>query len=268
MAEIDIKDTRLFVTDTGGDLPPVVFLHGFLYDGRQFDAQIAALSDRYRCVTIDFPGQGRSGRSAVGYSTENLSALMALALQQLDLGPVHFVGLSMGGFAGMRIAVRRPDLLRSLTLINTSAAPHDRAKIPRQLALAGVARVAGLGLPPVLDGAEEEMYGEAFRTDPDSVELRDLWRRRWSSGDRSGLVNTLTSMMKREDFRAYLPAITVPTLIIAGSADVSLPPEHSQQMQGLITGSSYVELPGVGHSSPIEDPAQVTAILERFLSHN
>ena len=268
MTEIEIKETKLFITDTGGSQPPVVFLHGFLFDGRQFDAQIAALSDRYRCITIDFPGQGRSGRSTVGYSTENLSALMALALDHLDANPVHLVGLSMGGFASMRIAARRPDLLRSLTLVNTSASPHDRAKMPKQLALAGVARVAGLGLPPVLDGAEEEMYGEAFRSDPASVELRDLWRRRWSSGDRSGLVNTLTSMMKREDFRPYLPAITVPTLIIAGGCDVSLPPEQSQQMHGLMTGSQYVELPGVGHSSPIEDPADVTAVLEQFLSQH
>ena len=266
MAEINVKGCQLFVTDTGGEQPPVVFLHGFLFDGRQFDAQIAALSDSYRCITVDFPGQGRSARSTFGYSTENLSAAMALAIKELGVGPVHLVGLSMGGFAGMRIAVRQPNLLRSLTLLNTSAEPHARAKMPKQMLLASIARVAGVGLQPVLDGAEEEMYGLAFRTDPETGAIRQLWRERWSDSDRSGLFHTLMDMMRRSDFRPSLSEINVPTLIISGGVDVSLPPEHSREMHALIPDSTYRELPEVGHSSAIEGAAEVTAILQRFLA--
>ncbi len=266
MTEIDVKGCQLFVTDTGGELPPVVFLHGFLFDGRQFEAQVAALSDNYRCVTIDFPGQGRSTLSTVGYGTENLSAMMAMAIEQLDLGPVHLVGLSMGGFAGMRIAVRRPDLLRSLTLMNTSAQPHARAKMPKQVLLASVARIAGVGLPPVLDGAEDEMYGIQFRTDPASAALRQTWRDRWSDSNRSGLFHTLMDMMRRSDFRPSLAQINVPTLIISGGVDVSLPPEHSREMHELLSGSRYVELAEAGHSSAVEEPAEVTSVLRQFFA--
>ena len=84
-------------------------------------------------------------------------------------------------------------------------------------------------------------------------------------------VSCALQVQVQDYFHRAIPALLLVVgafMIIAGGADVSLPPEHSQQMQGLITGSSYVELPGIGHSSPIEDPAQVTAALERFLSHN
>jgi pimeloyl-ACP methyl ester carboxylesterase len=178
---------------------------------------------------------------------------------------VHLVGLSMGGFVALRIAARDPGLLRSLTLLNTSAAAHARTKFPKQLVLAGVARVAGVSVPLVRSGIEAEMYGEAFRTDPARAAERGVWRQRWAQADRSSLVKTLLGFMIRPDIRDELGDVTVPTLVIAGGADASLPPSLSREIHSLVAGSSLVELPGVGHSSPVEDPDGVTRALEQFL---
>lgn len=265
MPVMRVHGTDLYYEDTGGSEEPIVFLHGFLFDGRQYEAQVASLRDRYRCVTVDFRGQGRSAAARGGYQTEQHMADVLAVVRRLDIAPVHLVGLSMGGFVGLRIAARQPGLLRSLTLLNTSAAAHARSKFPSQLLLAAVGRVVGVSLPPVRSGIEAELYGQAFRRDQARAAEREVWRQRRVRVDRSCLVKTLLGIMMRPDVRDELGAVTVPTLVIAGGADASLPPPFSQEIHSLIPGSRLVELPGVGHSSPVEDPAGVTRALEQFL---
>lgn len=256
----------LHIEDHGGEGEPLVLLHGLLFDGRQFAAQCEALRDHYRCITIDFPGQGRSAPSTIGYSTEALTQVMMAALERLAVGgPVHLAGLSMGGFTSMRIAARQPDLVRSLMLLNTSAGAHSRRKFPKQLALAGLARVAGTALPPITAGIEEEMFGDSFRHDAETLPMRRQWRARWAAADRGALVATLLGVMGRSDFRGQLGRIKVPTLVIGGSADASLPVAHSVQIYERIPGSQLVVVRGAGHSTPVEAPEAVTRALRAFL---
>jgi 3-oxoadipate enol-lactonase len=260
-----VRGADLFVADSSGGGEPILFLHGFLFDGRQYEAQVDALSDRFRCVTLDFRGQGRSGPARGGYQIEQLTSDVLTVIRRLDIAPVHLVGLSMGGFVGLRIAARVPGVLRSLTLLNTSAAAHARTKFPKQLALGAVARFAGVSLPVIRSGVEGEMYGEAFRTDPARTAELEVWRQRWARVDRAALVQTLHGFMVRPDVRDELGEVTVPTLVVAGGADASLPAHYSREIHSLIAGSRYVELPGVGHSSPVEDPDGVTRALTEFL---
>ena len=262
---LDIHGAQLHVEETGGPGEPILFLHGFLFDGRQYAAQVAALSGEYRCVTLDFRGQGRSGAARHGFQVEQQAADVVAVIRRLELAPVHLVGLSMGGFVGMRLAARNPELLRSLTLINTSAEPHKPAKVVKQVALAGIARVLGVTLGPLVDGVEEEMYGEAFRTDPATAPLRAQWRERWATVDRVALVRTLLGFMLRPDMRPELADITTPTLVISGAEDRSLPPAQGRAIHAGIPGSHYVEVPGAGHSSPIEAPEAITEALQGFL---
>jgi pimeloyl-ACP methyl ester carboxylesterase len=264
MPVIRVHGTDLYYEDTGGSGETILFLHGFLFDGRQYEAQIAALRDRYRCLTLDFRGQGRSAANG-GYQIEQHTADVLALIRELDLAPLHLAGLSMGGFVGLRIAAREPGMLQSLMVLNSSAAAHARTKIAKHMALSGVGRVVGVSPPRLLARIEAEMYGEAFRADPARSAERETWRKRWAESDRSALTKTLRGVMFRPDIRTELADITIPVLIIAGGADSSLPPQQSEQMHQLIAGSRLVELPGVGHSSPVEDPAAVTHAMEEFL---
>jgi pimeloyl-ACP methyl ester carboxylesterase len=111
---------------------PLVFSHGLLWSGRMFDAQVEALSSRYRCITFDHRGQGQSPRSpTVPYSMDELAVDAAALLESLGATPCHFVGLSMGGFVGLRLAIERPQLLRSLTLIESAADAEPRLNVPK-----------------------------------------------------------------------------------------------------------------------------------------
>src|SRR3954452_757348 len=119
MPRLRVNNAELHYTDTGGGPETIVFAHGVLWDGRMFDAQVAALRDRYRCITFDFRGQGQSEVTASGYDMDTLAEDAAALIQTLGVAPCHFVGLSMGGFIGMRLAVRRPELIQSLMLLET-----------------------------------------------------------------------------------------------------------------------------------------------------
>ncbi len=266
MPVIGVHGAELYYEDTGGSGAPLLFLHGFLFDGRQYAAQVAALRDRYRCLTLDFRGQGRSAPAARGYQIEQQAADVAAVIRALGLAPVHLAGLSMGGFAALRIAARQGGLVRSLILLNTSAAAHARGKVPAHLLLTALGRVAGVSGPLLPARVEQEMYGPAFRTDPARAADRAAWRERWAQADRAVLAKTMLGVVFRPDIRGELGDITAPTLIIAGGADASLPPAQSREMHALIHGSQLVELPGAGHSSPIEDPAGVTGAMAAFLA--
>src|SRR5260370_4548842 len=131
MPTLDLNGVRIYYEDSGGRGAPVVFAHGLLWSCRLFDAQVKALQDRFRCVAFDFRGQGQSEVTASGYDFETLTADAIELIEKLRLAPAHFVGLSMGGMIGMRLAARRPELVRSLALLETSADPEPEENVPK-----------------------------------------------------------------------------------------------------------------------------------------
>src|SRR5690606_29606523 len=99
----------------------------------------------------------------------------ALALlEHLHAAPCHFVGLSMGGFVGMRIAARHPSLLRSLSLLATAADAEPAANLPRYRLLNSIVR--RLGPRPVSSRVMPIMFGPSFLNDPARAAERERWR--------------------------------------------------------------------------------------------
>ncbi|MEV5834479.1 alpha/beta hydrolase [Nocardia sp. NPDC052112] len=84
----------------------VVFGHGLLFGGWMFQPQIEVLCEHYRCVTIDWRGQGASPATTRDYDMDTRTGDAVALIRRLEVAPVHWVGLSMGGFVGLRIAAR------------------------------------------------------------------------------------------------------------------------------------------------------------------
>src|SRR6185295_5463818 len=164
MPEVQVHGVALHYTERGAGRETVVFAHGLLWNGRMFDAQMAALADRYRCIAFDFRGQGGSEATADGYDMDTLAADALALVERLGCAPCHFVGLSMGGFVGMRLAIRHPEALRSLILLNTTADPEPAANLPRYRLLRFVAR--WLGLRAVAGRVMPVLFGRTFLQDP------------------------------------------------------------------------------------------------------
>ena len=265
MPHLDINGTRLYYEDTGpgptGET--IAFSHGLLWGTELFAPQIAALRGRYRCLAWDHRGQGRSAadhRHAIGM--ELVAQDATLLLERLAGGPVHLCGLSMGGFVAMRIAARRPELVRSLLLLDTSADPEPEANVPRYRLLAGVTRVLGVRL--VASRVTAILFGKTFLADVTRradlaaftailLRRRDIWRAVHGVIDRAGVMDELRR-------------ITAPTLVVVGEEDVATVPAKAARIVEAIAGARRVTIPRAGHSSTVEEPAAVTAAIVRFLT--
>lgn len=249
---------------TGDGLETIVFAHGLLWDGYMFHKQVAALRDRYRCVTFDFRGQGKSEVTRDGYDMDTLTLDAAQLIERLGFAPVHFAGLSMGGFIAMRLGARRPDLIRSLILMETSAEPEPPENIPRYRMFYRVARFLGPGA--VASRVMPIMFGQKFMTDPNRAAERDEWRRRASANHRVGIGRATEGVISRRGVTEEIGKIRAPTLIIVGDQDVATVPAQARRIHDLIPGSRLVVIPGAGHTSSIEEPEAVTTAIEEFLA--
>lgn len=265
MPDIEINGARLHYTDEGTGPETIVFSHGLLMSGDMFAAQVAALKDKYRCITYDHRGQGQSAVTEDGYDMETLTGDAAGLIETLDAAPCHFVGLSMGGFVGMRLAARRPELVRSLTLIETSAEEEAKENRPRYRMLNFIARWFGLGV--VVGRVMPIMFGKTFLTDPDRAEEGARWRRHIAANHRIGITRATRGVIERAGVADEIGKIDLPVLIIVGDEDVATVPEKSERMHRAIKGSSLVTIAKAGHSSTIEAPQPVNAALSDFLAN-
>jgi len=228
-----------------------------------FDAQVATRRSQYRCIAWDHRGQGRSDVPNVrAISIEDCYADAVALIEQLGVGPVHIVGLSMGGFVAMRLAARRPDLVRSCVLLETSAEAEPEENIPRYRTLNRVARWFRLRL--VANKVMPIMFGETFLNDPVRVVERDAWRERLS-GNRRDIWRAVNGVIERAPIMPELSHITAPTLIMVGDEDVATVPLKAERIHAAVRGSKLVRIPHAGHTSSVEQPGHVTAAIEAWV---
>lgn len=222
-------------------------------------AQVAALRDRFRCVTWDHRGQGRSavppGRSV---TIERCHEDAVALIERLGLAPCHFVGLSMGGFVGMRLAARRPELVRTLTLLDTSADPEPPENVPRYRRLNLVARMFGVGV--VASRVMPILFGRTFLDDPARAGERAEWLARLKQNRRS-IHKAVTGVIERDGVHDELQRVRAPTLVAVGEEDVATVPAKAERIQAAIAGARLARIPRAGHSAPIENPERVNRLL-------
>src|SRR5690349_20889255 len=169
----------------------------------------------------------------------------------------------MGGFVGMRLAVRHPALLRSLILMETSADPEPAENIPRYRTLARAA--CWIGLRPVAPRVMPIMFGTTFMSDPTRSAEQAEWQRRMATNHRTGILRALDGMIARKRVYDEIASIQLPTLVLVGEEDVATPPEQARRIAGRIPGARLVSIPAAGHTATVEQPATVNAALFGFL---
>lgn len=266
MPNINVNGVALYYEEHGAGDETVVFSHGLLMNSEMFRAQIDALKSDYRCIAYDHRGQGRSEVTAGGYDMDNAARDAAELIRGLDAAPCHFVGLSMGGFVGMRLAIDYPDLLRSLVLMETSANPEPKRNVRPYRVLAFIGR--WFGFRPVAERLMNILFGRTFMNDPRRQEERQALKRAIIANDRKGAARAAHAVIDREGVGDRLGGISIPTLIIVGEEDVATPPKEGRKMQEKIPGSQLLVIPAAGHSSTIEQPEAVNRALMDFVLGN
>lgn len=165
---VETRLGRLFV-DVRGEGDPVVLWPSLLTDGGMWRFQVPALAERWKVLTIDPPGHGRSARVERPFTLEDCADAVVDVIDALEVERAHFAGLSWGGMTGMRLALRNPSRLRSLALLDTNADREARRKVPSYRALLLFARWLGQGVPPLLDRLEPLYFTRETRRDRKSV---------------------------------------------------------------------------------------------------
>ncbi len=268
MPLVQVNGAQVNITDTGAppgapDAPTVVLGHGLLFSTTMWRHQVEALRSSYRCVAVDWRGQGGSPPTDGGYDMDTLYADLVGVIESLGVRPVHYVGLSMGGFVGLRLAARRPDLVRSLTLIDTSAGPEDPENVSRYRLLASIYRV--VGLRPLRGQVAPIMFSRPFLASAAGKEVLATWLQELDRQDRSATKGAIRGVTDRLPVADEIAAITAPTLVIVGAADVATPVAKAEAIAAAVPGARLEVLPGVGHMSALEAPDAVSERLITFL---
>ena len=266
MQRIAVDGIELAYVDEGSGPETVVISHSFLVDHRHFDAQIESLSRTHRVVAFDHRDHGASDRVGDDYDIHDLVKDADGVIRALDLAPCHFVGLSTGGFVGMRMALADPEHFRSLTLMDTSAGSESGVTGFKNRILLLLLRT--IGLRPLLGTAMKTMFGPVFMKDPDRGDERELWRARMADNDPKALIRFGKAILGRDDVLDRMGEIRIPTLVVAGADDRAVPVKHARELAEAIPGAELSLVPDAGHLCTIEQPDAVGDLLGSFIERH
>jgi 3-oxoadipate enol-lactonase len=243
-----------------GEGEAVLFLHAFPYHHGMWGPQRAALRGRARALAFDARGLGARGHTEAYMLEHTVDDALAL-LDHLAVERAVLCGVSMGGYAALRLAQRAPERVRGLLLADTqAAADSDAAKLARADGLRALTRD---GLSAFADAQLSRQLSPHTRAEAPALvaELRALILHASAAGVASALVAIAT----RTDLTAHLPQIRVPTRVVVGRDDVITPPALAEAMASAIPGATLTVLERAGHVSNLEAPAAFNAELLALL---
>jgi pimeloyl-ACP methyl ester carboxylesterase len=268
MPMINVNNVDIYYEDSAPEdkqKPVMVFAHGLLWNTRMYDKQVEYFKSGCRCIAFDFRGQGQSEITKSGYDMETLTEDTLALLDALDIDKCHFLGLSMGGFVAQRIALKRPELLLSLTLLETSADPEDPKNVPQYRKL--MKAIRWLGMKRVSQKVMPIMFGSSFLNDKSRKADRRAWLTMLQGNRKGGVVKATTGVIERSGTYDQLGEISTPTLIIVGDEDVATPYSKAERMHFAIKGSKLAVIKGAGHTATVEEPEQVNKVINTFLAN-
>jgi 3-oxoadipate enol-lactonase len=243
------------VAEAGNGGTPIVFLHGVGSDKSVWQPQLAHFSRARRAVAFDYPGYGDSGPAAVGTTRDDYAAAIVAGMDTLGIAQAHICGLSLGGVVGIAMHALAPERCTSLILADTFAVHPDGPGIYERSVAASAdlralaeARVDFLLAPGALGDVRREVVETMARIDPAAyrVGAEAVWLA--DQRDRAG-------------------AIGVPTLVVCGEEDKVTPPSLSEELAALIPEAKLGTIPGAGHISNLERPAEFNRIVEEFIGN-
>ncbi|MDE2148469.1 MAG: alpha/beta hydrolase [Gammaproteobacteria bacterium] len=255
----EVNGQRLYYEDTGGDAPAVVFSHGLLMDHEMFAPQAERLRGRYRCITWDERGHGKTaGDSIAPFTYYDSADDLAALLVHLGVGRAVLAGMSQGGFLSLRCALTHPGVARALILIDTQSGREDPAKLPAYRQMMDV--WAGQGLPDAIaDTIEQIILGPNWDGAP-------AWKAKWRTWKPHNLMTCFETLAGRDDIGNRLGEIEAPALVIHGEADVAIPLARAQALAAGLPNAKLLTVPGAGHASNLTHPQDVNTAIERFLT--
>jgi|GEM_PF-55086 len=265
-AFVEVDGCRLAYS-VRGDGPPVLMIQGVGLHGEGWRPQVDALADRYRCLTFDNRGVGRSRPAGAEVSVERMARDALALMDARGWASAHVVGHSLGGLVALGMALRAPERVRSLALLCTFARGSEAARSARMMWIGMRTRVGTrrmrrrafleIILPPeMLAGADREAL---------AAELAPLFGH--DLGDPEPATDRQLAAMRAYDAAPRLGELAgIPTLVVSAEHDPIAPPELGRALAAGIAGARYVEIARASHGVPIHDAARINQLLAEHLA--
>jgi pimeloyl-ACP methyl ester carboxylesterase len=282
---------QVWLAETGKEPPPgtgrrelVLCVHGMTGDATNWTDLMGELTPEFDAVAVDLPGSGFSPppRTRRGYSITALAGTVIEVIETLGGGPVHLIGNSMGGAVAVRAAARRPDLVRTLTLV--SAALPDR-RLRRQTAhfpvialpVLGdrlVRRFGAISVENRIAGVIQTCYYDPAAIHPArlALSIAEL-RRRDALGHGAAVITGAARALVTETLRPYAfslwrdaERLRMPTLVLFGAHDRLVSPSLADRARRAFRGARVVVLAETGHLGQMEHPAKVASLFREMLN--
>ncbi len=239
----------------------VTLSHSLATNLAMWEPQVSTLAARYRVLRYDTRGHGGTDAPSGAYSLDQLAEDAVALFRALGIERTHFVGLSMGGMIGQVLALKHPELLRSLILCDTSSRVPPEA---RPMWEERIRTTEQQGMEPHVEPTIGRWFTPPFAAkNPEIVEsVRAMIRDTNPQG-----YNGCCHAIKALDLTDRLSAVAVPTLIVVGEDDPGTPVAASRAIHERIKGSALVILKSASHLSNVEKPEAFTKALLDFLGH-
>lgn len=260
MNVIDHRGVSIAVEETGAGLP-VVLLHSFLGSSEIWRGQVPALAQHYRVIKIDLRGHGRSDNIEGPFTLYDAVDDVIAVLDALGIERAVWCGLSIGGMVAMRGAIRYPERVAGLVLMDTDAGAETAWNRMKYRAMGGV--VSTFGFCPLLPLVSALMFGATTRRD--NPTLVDETRQMIARNHIDSARRCLEALMRRDSVVGRLQEIEVPALVVVGEEDRMLPPSHSRRIRERLPDAGLTMIPNAGHMTPLEQPERVNTAVLAFL---
>ena len=259
---IERNSVRLVYEDAG-EGPAVLLSHAWMCDSRHWPQAAAVARAGHRVLNLDNRGHGRSGSYTKTYSLWDVADDLMAVLDDAGQESAVLVGLSLGGFAALRAALRYPTRVRGLVLAASTSGVLRR--LDKAQARASLAMARTPAWPLIQPMLPKILFGPTARRNPSTLVAEGMRRclAQFAAETLSMVYAGDASLTAREDLTDQLGRVAVPTLVIAGEEDTYL--AESARMAGRITGAHFVVLPNTGHMSPLESPERFEHELLTFL---
>jgi pimeloyl-ACP methyl ester carboxylesterase len=272
--QVDLHGHRVYYRRAGQG-PPVVLIHGMVNSSRHWEGVARRLAGRYTVIAPDLIGHGDSATPRGDYSLGAHAAFIRDLLAVIGIDRASIVGHSLGGGVAMQFFYQFPQRTERLVLVSSGGLGRDVSPLLRTAALPGAGALLALGTQPAALAALRRLASELRDRDVrsgvylEAVEraLRPLQR----SGARKAFLHTLRAVIdpvgqRVSAFDRLYLLEQMPTLVVWGEKDRTIPLEHGRLTHRAIPNSTFVTLPGVAHFPHIEDPGGLAAALDGFMS--
>jgi pimeloyl-ACP methyl ester carboxylesterase len=266
---------RRVIYRVAGSGPPVVLIHGMLNSSSHWQAVAESLAGEYTVIAPDLIGHGDSAAPRGDYSLGAHAASIRDLLAAIGVDRASIVGHSLGGGVAMQFFYQFPQRVQRLVLVSSGGLGREVSPMLRTAALPGMAGLLSLTIQPrLLAGirdAGERLRARGIGAGVYLQAIARALRPLENAGARQAFLHTLRSVIDVKGQRVsatdrlYLLE-RVPTMIIWGERDHTIPIEHGRAAHAAIPGSSFATVADAAHFPHIENPDAVADLLGRFLA--